>query len=316
MRVNRALGAAAALMLALGLGVTGCSSNAGTQSAQSEDSSAQQSSEGPVVKDSTGTDMPQVSGGFGEDPTVTPSKADAPADITRQILVEGEKDATVVEADDAVSVNYAGYLWDGSLFDSSFGRGEPATFSLNSVISGWKYGLTGTKVGDRVLLVIPSEYGYGASGQGEIPGDATLVFVVDIVDVYGSNTQALEEATPTDNALPDGMLVDGALGTPPRVVFEEGVPSPTVEETIILAEGNGPVVTASDTVVYHYVGTYWGTTESAASTWDIGAQVLEAGDSLFLGEKVGSRIAMVFPPTASDQPAMVMIVDIMAAYSK
>ena len=47
-----------------------------------------------------------------------------------------------------------------------------------------------------------------------------------------------------------------------------------------------------------------------------GYKVLEAGESLFLGEKVGSRIAMVFPPTANDQPAMVMIVDIMSAYSK
>lgn len=316
MRVNRTLGAAAALVLALGLGVSGCSSKGSGTSSQSEDVSVQQSSDGPVVKDSTGADMPTVVGDFGEDPTVTPSKSDAPTDITRQILVEGDEDAAVVGADDAVSVNYAGYLWDGSLFDSSFGRGEPATFSLNSVISGWKYGLTGTKVGDRVLLVIPPEYGYGASGQGEIPGDATLVFVVDIVDVYGADTEALKEAVPTDNAVPDGMLIEGDLGSPPRVVFEEGVPSPTVEETIVLAEGQGPVITASDTVVYHYVGTYWGTTESAASTWDVGAQVLEAGESLFLGEKVGSRIVMVFPPTANDQPAMVMIVDIMSAYSK
>lgn len=315
MRVNRALGVTASLVVALGLGLSGCSSQTETEGKQSDTEVSVQSGGVPVVTDSTGEGMPKVQGGFGEDPLVTPARVDPPKDIVRQILVEGDPDGTLVQENDAVAVNYAGYLWDGALFDSSFGRGTPATFSLNAVIPGWKYGLTGTRAGDRVLLVIPPEYGYGASGQGEIPGNSTLVFVVDVVEVYGGDTKELEEATPTDNALPKGMILEGDLGTEPKVVFEENVPSPTIEENIVVAEGKGPVITSSDTVLYHYVGTYWGTEESAASTWAMGAQVLPAGESMFLGEKVGSRIAMIFPPTSDDQPAMVMIVDILAAYS-
>ena len=180
MRVNRALGTVAALVVALGLGLSGCSSESATEAVQSEPEAVTEVDGVPVVEDSAGEGMPTVQGDFGEDPIVTPAKVDPPKTIVRQILVEGDEDGALDQENDAVAVNYSGYLWDGTLFDSSFGRGQPATFGLNAVIAGWKYGLTGTRAGDRVLLVIPPEYGYGADGQGEIPGDSTLVFVVEI----------------------------------------------------------------------------------------------------------------------------------------
>ena len=70
------------------------------------------------------------------------------------------------------------------MFDSSWTRKSPATFAIGTgnVIPGWDKGLVGKKVGSRVLLVVPPADGYGAQGQGQIPANATLVFVVDILD--------------------------------------------------------------------------------------------------------------------------------------
>ncbi len=87
-------------------------------------------------------------------------------------------------ADQTVTANYTGWVWDGDKFDSSWDRGEAASFPLTNVVQGWQLGLTGQKVGSKMLLVIPSELGYGEQGSGDsIPGGATLVFVVDIESV-------------------------------------------------------------------------------------------------------------------------------------
>jgi len=74
-------------------------------------------------------------------------------------------------------------LWeDGSVFDSSWDRPEPAIFGLDQVIQGWSMGLAGQTVGSQVLLVIPADLAYGEMGsEPDIPPDAPLVFVVDIL---------------------------------------------------------------------------------------------------------------------------------------
>lgn len=89
-----------------------------------------------------------------------------------------------------MQVKYTGWLTDGTQFDSSWDREAPKdvlTFQAGAgrVIPGWDQGVVGQKVGSRVLLVVPSEMGYGSEGQGEaIPGDSTLIFVVDILAAY------------------------------------------------------------------------------------------------------------------------------------
>lgn len=314
-RRSRLFGVSAAVALALGLGLAGCSSSdepAASESDQQSEEVQQQSADAPVVNRDPDFPLPDITGAYGEDPEMTPVEEAPPSEITLKVLEEG--DGAEVGLDDIVTVNYSGFLWDnGEMFDSSFVRGQAATFSLNQVIPGWKYGLAGTRVGDRILLVVPPEFGYGDVEQGNIPANSTLVFVVDIVGVVGADTSALEEATVTDNALPAGMVIEGDLGTEPTLTFEDGAEAPTAEETVVIAEGTGPVITAEDTVVYHYVGSYWGGAGNAATTWSSGPQLIAAGDSLFLGEKVGSRIAMVFPSDADGQPAMVMVVDILSA---
>ena len=82
-------------------------------------------------------------------------------------------------------MNYEGVNWNtGEVIDSSFDRGEPATFSTQGVIQGFHDALVGQKVGSRVVVVIPSELGYGDTGSGDlIKGGDTIVFVVDILGV-------------------------------------------------------------------------------------------------------------------------------------
>ena len=84
-------------------------------------------------------------------------------------------------------VNYTGWLEDGTQFDSSVG-GSPFTLSLGAgnVIAGWDEGLVGMKVGGKRQLVIPAALGYGDSGSGIIPGGATLIFEVELVEIQAA----------------------------------------------------------------------------------------------------------------------------------
>jgi FKBP-type peptidyl-prolyl cis-trans isomerase len=84
---------------------------------------------------------------------------------------------------DTVTVNYRGTLIDGTQFDSSYDRGQPATFPLNQVIAGWTEGLQLMTVGSTYEFVIPSQLGYGASGQGPIPPNAVLIFEVELLGI-------------------------------------------------------------------------------------------------------------------------------------
>ena len=100
--------------------------------------------------------------------------------VQRVILKKGTGPA--VKASDTVTVNYLGETYQAkSPFDESYTK-TPLTQALSGLIPGWSTGLTGVKVGSRVLLQIPPAAGYGAQGSGStIPGNATLWFVIDVV---------------------------------------------------------------------------------------------------------------------------------------
>lgn len=86
-------------------------------------------------------------------------------------------------ATSTVTVHYTGKLIDGTVFDSSVERGEPISFGLNQVIKGWTEGLQLMTPGSKYTFFIPSELGYGEQGAGGmIPGGATLIFDVELID--------------------------------------------------------------------------------------------------------------------------------------
>ena len=84
---------------------------------------------------------------------------------------------------DRVLVHYQGQLENGTIFDSSIKRGEPIDFQLDEVIKGWTEGLQKMKIGGKARLFIPSHLGYGPEGSGPIPGGATLIFEVELIDI-------------------------------------------------------------------------------------------------------------------------------------
>jgi FKBP-type peptidyl-prolyl cis-trans isomerase FkpA len=89
-------------------------------------------------------------------------------------------------ATDTVRVHYQGTLPDGSVFDSSIQRGQPAEFPLNGVIPCWTEAVQRMKVGEKAKIVCPSEIAYGDNGQPpSIPGGATLVFEVELLGIKG-----------------------------------------------------------------------------------------------------------------------------------
>ena len=85
---------------------------------------------------------------------------------------------------DQVKVHYKGTLIDGTVFDSSYDRGEPIVFPVTGVIAGWIEGLQLMQVGSKFELVIPSNLAYGANGSGPVIGaDATLIFEVELLGI-------------------------------------------------------------------------------------------------------------------------------------
>jgi FKBP-type peptidyl-prolyl cis-trans isomerase len=157
-------------------------------------------------------DLPEVSLGEGDPQITIPEDQDEPTDLVSQDLIEG--DGEEVGAQDSVFVHYAGVRWeDGEQFDAQW-TGQPASLSLSQVIPGWSEGLTGKKVGSRVLLVVPAEKAYGTAEElgenAEQKPAGSLVFVVDILGRSAPAENSDASAQPDDGTMPQ----DGNHGSP------------------------------------------------------------------------------------------------------
>jgi len=110
----------------------------------------------------------------------------APAEFKKAVLIQGKGET--VKMGDSVTVHYTGWVWGatfGSPFDSSWTADKPATFTLTKggLIAGFIKALQGATVGSQIIASIPPADGYGAAGQGTIPGNSTLVFVIDVLGI-------------------------------------------------------------------------------------------------------------------------------------
>ena len=123
-------------------------------------------------------------------PKTTSKSSTTPTKLLYKDLVVGTGAAATPKS--TVTVQYVGVLYkDGKLFDSSWGRGQAAQFSLTGVVPGFTQGIGGSatvppmKVGGRRIIIMPSKLGYGAQASGPIPANSALVFVVDLKSING-----------------------------------------------------------------------------------------------------------------------------------
>ena len=116
-----------------------------------------------------------------------------PSGLQYEVLTTAEGDKPTAE--DTVTTHYEGRLIDGTVFDSSYKRDEPATFPLNRVIPGWTEGLQLMSPGAKYRLYVPSELAYGDRGApGSIPPNSALVFDVELISIARAADGASEQA--------------------------------------------------------------------------------------------------------------------------
>jgi FKBP-type peptidyl-prolyl cis-trans isomerase FkpA len=122
-----------------------------------------------------------ASAAFADEIAAEPGAERTESGIVFVPMTEGDGDNPT--ASDTVTVHYHGTLRDGSVFDSSVDRGQPATFSLGGVIPCWTEGVQKIRVGGKAKLLCPAEIAYGDAGRPGIPGGAALLFEVELLSI-------------------------------------------------------------------------------------------------------------------------------------
>jgi FKBP-type peptidyl-prolyl cis-trans isomerase len=177
----------------------------------------------------------------------------------RAIVVKGPGKGDAVAKQSIVTVDYVGYnASDDVLFDSSWSRGQTATFPVHSVIKGFQEGLMGAHAGDRVLIAVPPKDAYDPSGNGSTvrKGDS-VVFVVDVRKVVTPKIASVADVT-----------VTGKPGSQPKVSFDAPLQfDTTTHNTVVSGPGKGPAVSADTPVTVEFVGYDALTGRTIANTW-------------------------------------------------
>lgn len=105
-----------------------------------------------------------------------------PDGLQYKVVHSGPANGLKPHINDEVKVNYEGKLIDGTVFDSSYERGQPAAMPLKNLVKAWQEALQLMRPGDEWTLYVPPELGYGAEGQGSIPPGAALIFRIELID--------------------------------------------------------------------------------------------------------------------------------------
>lgn len=281
--------------------------------------------------------LPAITAGtkFGEKPTVAKGSGDPSKDLAVKTVIAGN--GRPVAENDFIKANYLGQIWSsGKVFDNSYDR-NPLVLQLaqGSIIDGWRYALTGKKIGSRVEIAVPPTWGYGPSGneQAGIKGTDTLVFVIDLLDSFNTKSSAKGKEVPqTDAALPKvATNTDGGL---PKVTLPKSDPPKKLVSNYVL-EGDGEEVTKKQAILCQFQGLEWQGGRTFQKTYGSGRlsqfsveqmeQVVKGLAQGVTGKKVGSRVLIVVPPDLGygDNPpsgsgikkgaTLVFTVDILAA---
>ena len=259
-----------------------------------------------------GEGLPGVSGEYGDKPVLSVPDADPAAELRSAILRQG--DGPEVAPGDLLVVDYLGQIWAGGepeVFDNSYDRGVPTAFPIGTggVIKAWDEVLVGVKAGSRVLMSVPPDKGYGEKGNPPtIESTDTLIFVVDVIASY-NNTSPAAPGTPTGVTGAGGVAVTGDAAGEPAVTIPAGTPPPRAPSVTVLSQGTGKAVAGRSTVVANLVVSSWDGSQQQSS-WDKGPQPLTVGDpaapsplDILVGVPVGSRVLLLLPPPAGQDPA-------------
>ncbi len=179
-------------------------------------------------------------------------------DTGLQYVVLNEGGGASPTVDDYVTVHYRGKFIDGKEFDSSHSRGEPATFPAGGLIPGFTEALTLMQEGDTWEITIPSEIAYGEAGAGGgfIPGNSTLVFELELIEVMtAEEAQQLQQRRQEAAEAEAAAFKDAQLAFLEQNKSQEGIQ--TTESGLqyrVIEEGEGAMPTAQSNVTVHYSG--------------------------------------------------------------
>ncbi len=165
-----------------------------------------------------------------------------PSGLQYEVIVEGKGPKPT--AADKVQTHYHGTLIDGTIFDSSVDRGEPATFGVMQVIKGWQEGIPLMSVGSKYRFYIPQELAYGLKAPSpKIPGGSTLIFDVELLDINPGEKELMRTIQAGQDFLTENAKKKGVVILPSGLQY------------IKIVEGDGPKPTQADKVKVHYHGT-------------------------------------------------------------
>jgi len=256
----------------------------------------------------------KVTGDFGSEPkTDFDIPLTVPESTQRSVVIAGDGDT--VQAGDTVDVKFSIYSGNKSadIAGSDWTSEETAAFPVDDTqfLPGIVHMLECTKVGSRVVGVVPPADAWGEAGQPDlgVAGDEAIVVVVDVI---GIEAPAEPEPTPS-NVLPkaDGVDQPPVEGMPTVVLADDGRPTVTIPDTApptdlqlaVLKKGDGAVVADGANVTVHYEGINWETKEVFDESWARGApstfntgQVIAGFTQALVGQTVGSQVLVVIPP--------------------
>ncbi|HEU6447447.1 MAG TPA: FKBP-type peptidyl-prolyl cis-trans isomerase [Verrucomicrobiae bacterium] len=143
-----------------------------------------------------------------------------PDGLEYKVITEGNGESP--KSNDTVTVNYSGKLVNGTEFDSSYKRGQPATFPVTGVIPGWTEALQKMKVGSKWELYIPADLAYGERGRPGIPPNSTLIFQVELLSIQ-------HPQPPTSQAMPHQPLTSDIVEVPSAEEMKKGAKPRTIK---------------------------------------------------------------------------------------